>query len=688
MKALFNHSKLSRVLLLACLFLSFSCGGGGGGDVENTEGGGTGTGEDNVTIFWQEFGRPDFGQAQSVRQTADGGFIMAGYIGPVIGGPTDVFLIKADGLGALVWMKTFGGSDYEEGNCVLQTSDGGYIVGGYQNGTEGRVSYLLRTDADGETLAGWPKTYANNSRDGIYDLCEATEGDGFVFVGSSVSQRFLMAKVDRDGTLLWEKTFQGPGVGWDVAFSIDPSPDGGYIIAGHDGGGSENVWVARTDALGNLKAGWPKAYGEGVPLSVKNTPDGGVVIAGNAPDDQGDVDAILIRAGASGVQSWKKTFTGARNNWLDSVDITADGGIIAVGTTQSYSSVYDQAQLYLTNDAMMVRVDASGNTLWQKVIGRTPDNTESAESVQVLSDGGFVLAGGSGAYPIIAKMDQSGNTVSLGVREIKLTVSETSGTIGLGNASFIAGKGAASLSLIQQLGAFGLDLLLDVLDDPGYEYCTTSGDSLITPSPGTVAEGDSYTVTMTDCVTGSGEDRVEFDGSLGMVVESLTGTFTLDGTYAVDLAYYPIDLSFVDDVGLTTIDGSLAFSRQAAGSSLSERAEVSPSQPLYIDDGGLLMTITSCSLGITSAGSYALGIAGDTELFELEGISGTLTLTVVAPVAGTDPTSPDSGELFIEAEDGSSVTVTVSYGDVELSIDTDGDGISDGTLNGVWDEFN
>ncbi|HPJ06812.1 MAG TPA: hypothetical protein PLB09_02160 [Deltaproteobacteria bacterium] len=678
--------------ILICAFLLFFIGcsssGGGGGDVENDDGGGVGKGEDNVTIFWQEFGRPDFGLAKSVQQTADGGFIMAGYIGQVIGGPTDAFLIKTGDSGVLDWMKTFGGSGHEEGTCVLQTSDGGYIVGGYQDGTEGRVFYLIRTDADGEALAGWPKTYANNSRDGIYDLCEATEGDGFVFVGSSVSQHFLMAKVGHDGTLLWEKTFQGPGGGWDVAFPIDPSPDGGYIIAGCDGGGSQNVWVARTDALGNLKAGWPKAYGEGVPLSVKNTPDGGFVIAGNAPDAQGDMDAILIKANASGVQSWKKTFTGARNNELDSVDLTADGGIIAVGGTQSYSTVYDQAQLYLTYDIMMVRVDQSGNTLWQKVIGRTPDCLDAAKFVQNLSDGGFILAGGSNAYPMIAKMDRSGNTVSMGKREIKLTVSETSGTIGLGNASLIAGRGAGSLLFLQQLGAFGLDLLLDVLDDPSYEYCTTSGDSSISPSPGTVAEGDSYTVTMTACVTGSGEDRVEFDGSLGMEVESLDGTLALDGTYTVDLTYYPIDLSFVDDVGLTAIDGSLAFSRQAAGSDISELAEVSPSQPLYIDEDGVLMTITSCSLGITGAGDYALGIAGDTELFELEGISGTLTLNVVAPVVGTDPMTPDSGELFIEAADGSSVTVTVILGDVELSIDTDGDGSSDGTLSGTWDDLN
>ena len=170
--------------------------------------------------------------------------------------------------------------------------------------------------------------------------------------------------------------------------------------------------------------------------------------------------------------------------------------------------MYDQAQLYLTYDIMMVRVDQSGNTLWQKVIGRTPDCLDAAKFVQNLSDGGFILAGGSNAYPMIAKMDRSGNTVSMGKREIKLTVSETSGTIGLGNASLIAGRGAGSLLFLQQLGAFGLDLLLDVLDDPSYEYCTRAAIHRYR-HPRVRCRGDSYTVTMTACVTGSGEDRVE-----------------------------------------------------------------------------------------------------------------------------------------------------------------------------------
>jgi len=681
---------VSSILISALLIFFFGCSssGGGGGDVENDDGGGVGKGEDNVTIFWLEYGDRDsgFGEARSARHTSDGGFILTGTLAPEISKPADVYLVKTSATGSTQWQKTFGGPEREEGNCVLQTSDGGYIVGGYQDGTEGRVFYLIRTDADGEALAGWPKTYPSASYDGIYGLCEAP--DGFVFVGSSSTQRFLMTKVDGDGAVLWEKTFTSTNGGWDVARSIDRSPDGGYIIAGCDAGPTDNVWVARTDASGNLRPGWPRTYGPGCALSVKSTTDGGFVLAGKSTIFWQDGDAIIIKADSLGNQSWKKTYDGARNDELYSVDITSDGGYIAVGGTQSYSPVYDPAQMYLTYDALMVRLDSSGNTLWQKVLGRSPDSVDFAESVQVVPDGGFVMAGGSAAYPLLAKMDRSGNTVSLGKRELKLSVSASSGIIGLSNAQLIAGKGAGSLMLLREIGAFGLDLLLEVLDDPDYDYCTTSDALSISPPPGTVAEGDSYTVTMTDCVTGSGEDRVEFDGSLGMEVESLTGTLETDGTYTVDLSYSPINLTFADDVGPTSISGALAFRRQATGSSLSERVVVSPSNPLSIDEDYVLQTISSCSLSIDVAGSFALGAADETMVFGLEGITGSLTLTVIEPVVGTNPESPASGELLIEAEDGSSVTVTVILGDVEMSIDSDGDGISDGTLSGTWDDLN
>lgn len=74
-------------------------------------------------------------------------------------------------------------------------------------------------------------------------------------------------------------------------------------------------------------------------------------------------------------------------------------------------------------------------------------------------------------------------------------------------------------------------------------------------------------------------------------------------------------------------------------------------------------------------------------IFEQEGVPGSLARTIMSPIAGADPERPSSGELCIEADDGSSVTITVVLGDVEMSIDSNGDGMSDGTLSGSWDDL-
>ncbi|MDT8272508.1 MAG: hypothetical protein RRA35_04885, partial [Desulfomonilia bacterium] len=195
---------------LSVLFLvvMFGCGGSSGGgddDIDDDQGGGSGT-IDGTTVFWQGYSlqEGDWGNLNSVQQTTDNGFIGTGWIrldGSNFEDPMDLYLVKADSSGELVWQKRFAASTpntSQFGNCVLQTSEGGYILGGVRRqGTLINDFFLLRTDANGNELAGWPKTYARANNDGIYDLCE-TSG-GFVFVGGLPSGQYYMAKVNSTG---------------------------------------------------------------------------------------------------------------------------------------------------------------------------------------------------------------------------------------------------------------------------------------------------------------------------------------------------------------------------------------------------------------------------------------------------------------------------------------------------------
>ena len=287
--------------------------------------------------------------ANSVEQTTDGGYVVAGYTG------NEVYLVKTSADGDTLWTRTFGDTlSDSEGKAVRQTFDGGYIVTGYiwPGGADSAGVWLVKTDVNGDTL--WTRTYGGlTGADG--SSVQQTADSGYVITGGTGD--VYLIKTDAQGDTLWTRTFGGGSD--DYGECVRQTTDGGYVIAGFTGSfgaGMMDVYLIRTDAHGDTL--WTRAYGgtdEDLASSVQQTTDGGYIVAGRTSSfGAGGGDVWLIRTNANGDTLWTRTFGGTANDASGSVQQTKDGGYVIAGITDSYGA--GGADVYLIKTDSLGRV--------------------------------------------------------------------------------------------------------------------------------------------------------------------------------------------------------------------------------------------------------------------------------------------------------------------------------------------
>jgi hypothetical protein len=186
----------------------------------------------------------DWDEGHSVQQTTDGGYVITGQTSG------DLWLLKTDSQGDEEWNQTFGGSSADYGESVQQTTDGGFIITG-STSSFGNGSYdvwLIKTDSQGNVV--WNQTLGDASYQKGFSVQQTDDG-GYIITGYYGSYDVWLIKTNSQGQEEWNKTFGGSGQ--DVGYSVQQTTDGGYIITGYtySYGNGGDVWLIKTDSQGN-----------------------------------------------------------------------------------------------------------------------------------------------------------------------------------------------------------------------------------------------------------------------------------------------------------------------------------------------------------------------------------------------------------------------------------------------------
>jgi len=365
----------------------------------------------SATTFcsWElAFGGSDIDMGRCVVETDDGGYILTGTTESFGAGDKDVYVIKVNQFGETTWMRTFGGEYDDEGYCVIEAADGGYIVAGVtESFGEGGDIYLIKLDSFGDSI--WTKTYGGSNYEKATSVVQTSNKElivaGCTYSFGAGGSDIYVLKLTSMGDTIWTRTCGGAFD--DFGYSVSLTADNKYIVTGSSkptSSGRPDVYIQKLDAAGETV--WTRTYGGSyydIGYGCASTSDGGCIVAGATSSfgTGSQYDAYILRLTSSGDTLWTRRYGGSASEKAYSVVQTHDGGYIVVGETQSYGAgAYDIYTLGLFS---------TGDTLWTSTSGGT--SSDRAYSIALTSDGGYAIAGytqsfGAGSYDVyFAKID-------------------------------------------------------------------------------------------------------------------------------------------------------------------------------------------------------------------------------------------------------------------------------------------
>ncbi len=399
-------------------------------------------------IQWdKDYGGSNYEDLNFVCQTTDGGYISAGWSqSPISGTKTqanwdvtnntpDYWIVKSNAFGTVQWDRRFGGTNWETCGSIQQTTDGGYILGGYSSSpisgnktqaSRGVIDYwIVKLDAFGNVT--WDKTYGGTSNDYLTRVIQTTDG-GYLLCGYSESgigadrsensrgaEDYWIVKTNASGVKLWDHRYGGPQD--DYAYHVVQTMDGGYLISGTSASGiggdktqadrgplnTMDYWVVKTDASGIKQ--WDKRFGttdDDLCAMALQTSDGGYILGGysagtingdRSVNSRGWYDYWLVKTDAAGNKLWDSRYGGSDIDYLFTMQVTADGGFILGGTSYSGIGGEKTQSSRGAEDYWIIKTNALGVVQWDKTMGG--NGSDWLNRLQQTADGYYICGGQS-----------------------------------------------------------------------------------------------------------------------------------------------------------------------------------------------------------------------------------------------------------------------------------------------------
>lgn len=351
----------------------------------------------NDNLEWQKtYGGSQDDRGAEIIQTHNNEYLLTGYsrsndldVSKNAGGQ-DFWVIKLDQTGNIIWQKTFGFSGADYGTTLIETNDNGYLITGVLDVTAsngqgnsktvrrhaGGDVWAIKIDANG-TVA-WSKFYGGSFTDTPLGVVK-TNDNGYILAASSDSKDvditnnkgsydFWILKIAADGNLIWQKNFGGSEI--DEARAIIATNDNNFLIVGdtrstdkdiQNNNGGADIWVIKMNTDGNLI--WQKTIGAtsfDVARAVFKTQDNGFLIAGSSRSadngfiNKGQNDALIVKINADGNLIWQKTIGGSKIDFLYDIVELQNQSIIAVG--ESSSNTEDIQENKGFSDALIIKI--------------------------------------------------------------------------------------------------------------------------------------------------------------------------------------------------------------------------------------------------------------------------------------------------------------------------------------------